>query len=189
MESSGRFASLPFGKSSGLSHLGEHSLSGVGRAALSLAGEPQSEPQPPTRTRTNIHTHSYTTHDTTRFGIHGIIHNDSMVLCKHGDFFQLFPLFFPRPLTNKQHKAFVVSYHKVKPETRAPGLMRQAQGTHDEHTTTHTVPAIGIGSVFTYPGKGFVSDQASENWPHRPSPFPVSSDCPSAQGCAAYQRH
>ena len=47
MKSSGRFASLPFGKSSALNLLSEHPLSGVGRATLSLAGEPQSEPQPP----------------------------------------------------------------------------------------------------------------------------------------------
>ena len=170
MEWSGRFASLPFGKSS--------SLKSFRRALSKRCWASSAEPRwrapvgasaPPTRTRTNIHTHSYTTHDTSRFGIHGIIHNDSMVLCKHGDFFQLFPLFFPRPLTNKQHKAFVVFYHKVKPETPDPGLMRQAQGTHDEHTTTHTEPAIGIGSVFTYAGKGIVSDQASENCPHRPS--------------------
>ena len=148
MKSSGRFASLPFGKSSALNLLGEHPLSGVGRATLSLAGEPQSEPQPPpTRTRTNIHTHPYTIHDTHPYGTHGIIHNDPMLLCKQGDFFQLFPFFFT-VLTNKQHKAFVVSSHKSQSRDSRSGLLRQAQGTHDEHTTTHTVPAIAIGSVF-----------------------------------------
>ena len=58
-----------------------------------------------------------------------------------------------------------LQYHKVKPETRDPRLLRQAQGTQGGQTTTQTVPAIAIGSVFTYPGAGLVSEQASENCP------------------------
>lgn len=97
-----------------------------------------------------------------------------------------FPLFLSTALTNKQHKqatqslcSLLYSTTKVKPETRDPGLLRQAQGTHDEHTTTHTVPAIAIGSVFPYPGIGLVSD------PKRRKIVPIahpSSNCPSHRG-------
>ena len=59
-----------------------------------------------------------------------------------------FPLFSHGLDEQATQKPLLYSTTKVKAETRGPGLSRQAQGTHDEHTTTHTVPATAIGTVF-----------------------------------------
>ena len=166
MGSSGRFASLPFGKSSGLKRL-RRALSKRcwasnaeprWRAPVGASAPPlETTPFIPTRTPPSSRTH-------------GIIHDDPCYYASTATFSSFSP-FSLHALMNKQHKAFVVFYSptKVKPETRDPRLLRQAQRTHGGHTTTQTVPAIAIGSVFTYPGAGLVSVQASENCPLRSS--------------------